>query len=85
MSDNQFSDEIDRANYIADMANQEAVAHYRLLAKPEQQRDADGNWETEECVDCGRDIEEGRLALGKLRCFDCQTLKEKKEKGYARS
>lgn len=85
MSDSQFSDEIDRANFIADMANQEAVEHYRYLARPEQQKDAEGNWETSECVDCGKDIEDGRLAMGKVRCFDCQTIKEKKERLYARS
>ena len=72
MSDNQFSDEIDRANYIAD------------LAAPEQKQDESGAWETEECVDCGEDIEEQRLAMGKVRCFSCQSIKEKKEKNYAR-
>lgn len=84
MSENQFSDEIDRANYIADLANQEAVKHYSLLAAPEQRQDESGAWETEECVDCGEDIEEQRLAMGKVRCFSCQTIKEKKEKNYAR-
>ena len=48
MSENQFSDEIDRANYIADLANQEAVKHYSLLAAPEQKQDESGAWETEE-------------------------------------
>lgn len=84
MSENQFSDEIDRANFIADMANQEAVDYYRLLAQPEQQRDADGNWETEECVDCGDEIGEGRLAMGRIRCIGCQTARELKGKRYAR-
>ena len=84
LSDNQFSDEIDRANFIADMANQEAVNHYRLLAAPEQTRDTSGNWETEECVDCGEDIGAARLNLGKIRCISCQTIKEKKERNYAK-
>ena len=84
MSENQFSDEIDRANYIADLANQEAVKHYSLLAAPEQKKGPNGEWETEECVDCGEDIEPQRLTLGKVRCFSCQSIKEKKEKNYAR-
>lgn len=84
MSDNQFSDEIDRANFIADMANQEAVKHYSLLAAPEQKRDENGQWETEECVSCGEDIKPARLLMGKIRCITCQTIKEKKERNYAR-
>jgi RNA polymerase-binding transcription factor DksA len=84
MSENQFSDPIDRASYIADVANREAEEHYRRLAAPEQVKGADGKWETEECVDCGEDIEPQRLEMGKVRCIACQTIKEKREKNYAR-
>lgn len=30
------------------------------------------------CVDCEIEIPEARLALGKVRCVDCQSLKEKR-------
>ena len=83
MSENQFSDEIDRANYIADLANQEAVKHYSLLAAPEQKQDESGAWETEECVDCGEDIPAERLALGKVRCVHCQSTLETRRRRYA--
>ena len=33
------------------------------------------------CVGCGDEIPEGRLALGKVRCVVCQTIKERRAKG----
>ncbi len=39
-------------------------------------KDFDG----ETCYDCGSDIPEGRLALGKFRCIGCQAAREKRYK-----
>lgn len=50
--------------------------------QPEQVRNDDGSWPHTECVDCDTDIPAGRLALGKVRCIDCQNLKEKRANGY---
>jgi len=76
----QYSDLIDRANYIAEAATQEAVDHVRRLAAPEQDPDD----LDPDCVDCGNPIEEVRLQMLKCRCVSCQTIKEKKEKMYGR-
>jgi RNA polymerase-binding transcription factor DksA len=40
---------------------------------PETHPDFDG----EHCVECDTEIPAGRLALGKVRCTYCQTLKER--------
>ena len=33
-----------------------------------------------DCVDCGESIEPGRVQLGKVRCFHCQSDREKRAK-----
>jgi RNA polymerase-binding transcription factor DksA len=76
----RFTDQIDHANHLADLATQEAVAKWRKLAAPEQDPD---NIDPD-CADCGLPIEEGRLALLRCRCISCQSIKEKKDKQHAR-
>jgi len=78
-----FTEIVDLGNYFADLHNSRAVAAARALSAPEQIRREDGSWPTTECVDCGEDIEPERLAMARVRCFSCQTHKEKKE-GRAR-
>jgi RNA polymerase-binding transcription factor DksA len=80
----QFSDEMDRAAHITDMANEEAVQEQRRKAAPEQVQNEDGSWPTTECLDCDESIEQGRLAMGKVRCFACQCSLEQRRKLYAR-
>lgn len=77
-----YADDLDRAARITDLANQEAVAARRRKAAPEQVQNKDGTWPQPDCEDCDDPIPEARLALGKVRCIACQSLKEKKEKGY---
>ena len=78
------ADVLDAAANLTLASTATQVAHYSHLAAPEQVRNEDGTWETTECVDCGDEIEEGRLNLGKVRCLRCQALLEKKRSGYVR-
>lgn len=52
-----------------------AVAKVRAAAAPESDPDFDG----EHCVEarCGDTIPAARLALGKIRCVTCQTVRER--------
>lgn len=79
MSEN-FADDIDRANHLAEMATNDAVDAVRRRAAAEQDPD---NLSIE-CQDCGEDIEPARLQMLRCRCFKCQTNKELREKQYAR-
>ena len=72
----KFSDQLDHASALQDAMNEEAIAKYRNLNKPESHPDFDG----ETCVQCGADMPIERLNLGKIRCFDCQTVLEAKNK-----
>ena len=78
------ADILDQASNVTLASTANQIAHLSFLAAPEQRRDEDGNWETLECVDCGCDIEEGRLNLGKVRCLRCQETLEKKRRGNFR-
>jgi RNA polymerase-binding transcription factor DksA len=75
-----MADEIDRANHLAELATQDSVAHYRRLAAPEQDPDNLDPY----CADCGDEIEDARLLMFRMRCFGCQSAKEKREKQHAR-
>lgn len=72
----KHSDPLDQASHLADLHNMQSLEMARLKAAPEQVQDADGNWPETECVDCGEDIGEVRLSLGKVRCIGCQEAKE---------
>lgn len=79
-----FPDELDRAAHLTEMQNEAAVEEARWKARPEQERNPDGTWPTEVCVDCGDDIEPARLEMGKIRCFRCQSNLERNRKLYVR-
>lgn len=38
-------------------------------------------WDGETCFDCGDDIPEERLEMGRVRCVPCQQVAEKKGRG----
>lgn len=75
-----FSDDVDQANELAQKMNDAAVAQARAKSKPEQVQNPDGTWPVTECIDCGIDIEPGRVALGKVRCLTCQEVLEKRQR-----
>ena len=77
-------DPLDVAQELTEALARAAEEEVRLKARPEQVKDAQGNWHTTSCVDCEEDIESGRLNLGKVRCFSCQDLLEKQRRAYAR-
>lgn len=73
-----FADDVDRANDYAQRMNDAAVAQAMRKAAAEQVQNPDGSWPVTECVDCGIDIEPGRIQLGKVRCLTCQEVLEKR-------
>ena len=72
-----WADPADNASDVEAAHNAAAEAAARGKSAPEQQKDANGEWETRACVDCGEEIEPGRLELGRVRCFHCQDVLEK--------
>lgn len=67
-------DEADQAAVQEEMFIKQALSRATGKSGPEQHPDFDGLT----CVSCGIDIPAGRLALGKVRCIDCQALLEKR-------
>lgn len=80
-----YTDPLDFASNITLIANSHAVKEHARKAAPKQQKDANGLWETEECVECGEPIGAERLeATGSDLCIECATALEKKGKQYAK-
>lgn len=77
---NKYTEQVDQANQIAEEFTAAHIHRIQQRNKPEQVQNPDGTWPINECIDCGDPIPEGRLALGKVRCIDCQELKERYEK-----
>lgn len=79
-----YSDDIDKANELAQRMNDHSVALARAQAAPEQVQNPDGSWPVTECDECGADIELGRVRLGKIRCITCQEMLEKRRRQASR-
>lgn len=75
-----MADEIDRASEREQAHNEAALSDVMWRARPEQAQNPDGTWPQTDCDDCGEGIEPGRLAMGKIRCFGCQTVVEHERK-----
>ncbi|PZP54729.1 MAG: DNA-binding protein [Azospira oryzae] len=71
-----FADESDRASAVEAIFNAEALGDARRKAQPETHPDFDGR----HCVECGERIPKERLALGRVRCVECQTTLEHQRK-----
>lgn len=69
-----MADPADIANNTVEFCLAEAERRARGKSAPERHPDFDG----EHCVDCDEPVVAGRLALGKVRCLDCQLLLEKR-------
>jgi RNA polymerase-binding transcription factor DksA len=74
----ELTDESDRASAIEAQFNEDALEQARRKIAPETSPDFDGL----HCIDCGEKIMAARLKLGKIRCIDCQTLKEKQSRVF---
>ncbi len=69
----QHSDPIDQACETEQQMTEASLKNALARARPEQVKGPDGRWPTETCADCLDDIGEARLAMGRIRCFSCQT------------
>jgi DnaK suppressor protein len=74
-----MTDFIDRANDTAQFTNDLAIQQHRIDHALPAQLVVDG---VVECMDCGIDIPTERLAAlpDYVRCIDCQTVHEIREK-----
>lgn len=74
-----LADENDRASALELAITEAAVAELQYRAKPDQEPDAQGVYRILDCVDCGEEIDPGRLraALRNTRCIYCQTDRER--------
>ena len=71
-----MADIYDQASDLEASHNEAAVAAARYRNKPEQVQNKDGTWPVLDCIDCGEPIEEQPVHLGRVRCFQCQSLME---------
>jgi RNA polymerase-binding transcription factor DksA len=82
----RMADPVDVASDGELRNNEEHVRRQRALAAPEQVQlaDADGvlYWPITECVDCDGPIPDLRLRMGRVRCVECQSAKERMNKLY---
>jgi RNA polymerase-binding transcription factor DksA len=75
----ELTDENDRASAIEAQFNEDALENARRKTLPETNPDFDGV----HCIECAEKIPAARLKLGKIRCIECQTAREKQGKFYA--
>lgn len=68
----------DIASDLELMATEAAIYEVRKLSKRDQEPDATGNYEVEDCVECGNEIGEGRLkhSIHNTLCVECATARE---------
>lgn len=72
MSEHGSSDNLDVAAELQEKLNQIGIENAQYALRPESHPDFDG----ENCVDCGLEIPEMRLAQHRIRCVHCQHKKE---------
>lgn len=65
------ADILDQAANLTQTLTTAYVSNVQEAARPEQKRNDDGTWPRPNC-ECGEAIPEGRLAMGKIRCIECQ-------------
>ncbi len=73
-----MSDPNDEATEIEIAERHSAIQAAIANNQPQTHPDFDG----ESCLDCGEEIPELRLSMGKIRCVYCQTATEQKRKYY---
>ncbi len=87
------ADVLDIASHAEAVATAVARDAAKLTVMPEKARREDGTlvtqgqdergyWRIPDCVECGQEIPQLRLELGRVRCVGCQTVLEKRRKGY---
>lgn len=73
----QPSDILDQASELEQLTADIGIEAARRKAQPEQRQRPDGTWPHSNCIDCDLEIEDGRLQMGKYRCFSCQEMLER--------
>lgn len=76
-----MADIIDDAQAVNELHQEISLKAQLQKSRPEQHPDFDGT----HCVDCGVKIPKPRLALGRVRCFDCQDYLERTAQARARN
>ena len=71
-----MGDIVDRANDLVDANREDLTRHIQRQTAPETHPDFDGR----HCVDCGLEIPQQRLAMGRVRCVLCQRAIEYKRR-----
>lgn len=77
----RFSDHLDQAQAINEQHQEASLALARAKLAPEQVQNEDGTWPYTHCAECGDEIPQARLDMGKIRCVACQGLLERRSKG----
>jgi RNA polymerase-binding transcription factor DksA len=93
----RHADPLDRASDDMLMSNHNHLEHARAKLTPEkyakcvngkerlvsQEKDAAGNYPFPHCVeeDCGEELPAARLEMGRIRCTECQTKRERASRG----
>lgn len=72
------ADAIDEGTRVGELFKDASVSMVRARLAPESYHSFDGVHCVEE--DCGVDLPEQRLTDGRIRCVDCQQLKEERIK-----
>jgi RNA polymerase-binding transcription factor DksA len=72
LNNTEVFDEVDLAQMQAQNQLDALLAAHQEKMKPETHPDFDG----ESCIECGNTIPQGRLAIGKIRCVECQRALE---------
>lgn len=80
LDSNEVYDDADIASTIEMNFIAQALEKHREKVAAETHPDFDG----ETCVECGEEIPEARLKLKKIRCVDCQSELELRNKLYGR-
>ena len=75
------ADDLDRAADLTQLRRDDAVAEVQRKLLPQQVQNPDGSWPQPDCDDCGVEIPEARLAMGRIRCVFCQ---DRRERGVGR-
>lgn len=76
------SDVLDTGTQLAEEERATREREVRDAARPETHPNFDGKHCVEE--DCGEEIPEERLKLGRVRCVDCQGRREKERAVYGK-
>lgn len=78
----RHTDPLDQASAVTEDLVAGAVEARRRAAAPQQEPNERGEYPHPYCVeeDCGVELPIERLKLGRVRCVDCQTRIEKRQK-----